>query len=260
MPATSASHRISPTSCSRRPGGSTGSPTGTPGRTVPSSCRTSPTGWPASAMRWRTASTALRRPDLLEMALLAGQRLVGLGSRPDGTIAVPHSIPLADPERRRVPSAGATGRPERCGCLSCLTGGSRGTAGLATPTPAAMRSGPAACPRGCTRVSGTTSASAAGRPVSARWHWTAIQADGDAKWLGWAVTLAQDVLNRRIEDESGVRWSHTEHRHDPPELKPDVGWMPGGRRDSKLAAAPGRVQREGIGAAKLWWPDNPVSA
>jgi hypothetical protein len=37
-------------------------------------------------------------PDLLEIAVLAGRRLIQLGARPDGTMVVPHSIPLADPQ------------------------------------------------------------------------------------------------------------------------------------------------------------------
>ena len=83
---------------SPRPGGSTASPTGTPGRTSPVFLPNFSHGLAGIGYALAAASTALRRPDLLEVALLAGQRLVRLGSRPDGTIAVPHSIPLADPD------------------------------------------------------------------------------------------------------------------------------------------------------------------
>ena len=47
-----------------------------------------------------TASGPLGRPDLLRLAAAAGRRLERLGRRPDGTLAVPHSIPQhprADP-------------------------------------------------------------------------------------------------------------------------------------------------------------------
>jgi hypothetical protein len=57
------------------------------------------------AARWRdlagigyalaAAAGPLSRPDLLEVAVLAARRLIQLGARPDGTMAVPHSIPLA---------------------------------------------------------------------------------------------------------------------------------------------------------------------
>ena len=45
-----------------------------------------------------TAGIVLERPDLLAVAQAAGERLVRLGARPGGAIAVPHSVPLRDPD------------------------------------------------------------------------------------------------------------------------------------------------------------------
>src|SRR5262249_59819055 len=44
------------------------------------------------------AARFLDRPELLELAEQAARRLIELGKKPDGTLAVPHSIPLADPQ------------------------------------------------------------------------------------------------------------------------------------------------------------------
>ncbi|HUZ57030.1 MAG TPA: lanthionine synthetase LanC family protein [Streptosporangiaceae bacterium] len=205
------------------------------------------------------ASTALGRPDLLEVALLAGQRLVGLGSRPDGAIAVPHSIPLADPD---VPVCfgwchGPAGTLRLFQLLDQQQPG-RAWAGYAEACRRAIRSSglPARLYPGFWDNLGQCCGTAGvGEMALDRYQET-----GDADWLGWAVTLAQDVLNRRIADESGVRWSHTEHRLDPPDLEPDAGWMQGAAGIASWLLRLARVGEEGVGATKLWWPDHPVSA
>ena len=205
------------------------------------------------------ASTALERPDLLEIALLAGQRLVRLGSRPDGAIAVPHSIPPADPD---APVSlgwchGPTGTLRLFQLLDRRQPG-HGWAGYAEASRRAVRSSglPARLYPGFWDNLGQCCGTAGvGEMALDRYQET-----GDADWLGWTVTLAQDVLNRRIADESGVRWSHTEHRHDPPDLEPDVGWMQGAAGIASWLLRLARVGEEGTDAAKLWWPDHPVSA
>ena len=205
------------------------------------------------------ASPPLQRPDLLEVALLAGQRLVRLGSRPDGTIAVPHSIPLAGPDAEVCFGwcHGPTGTLRLFQLLERRQPG-HGWAGYAESCRRAVRSSglPARLHPGFWDNLGQCCGTAGvGEMALDRYQET-----GDADWLGWAVTLAQDVLNRRIADESGVRWSHTEHRRDPPDLEPDVGWMQGTAGIAGWLLRLARVGREGTGAAKLWWPDHPVSA
>ena len=203
------------------------------------------------------ASTGLRRPDLLEVALLAGQRLVRLGSRPDGTIAVPHSLPLADPETVVCFGwcHGPTGTLRLFQLLDRRQPG-HGWAGYAEACRRAVRSSglPARLYPGFWDNLGQCCGTAGvGEMALDRY-----QEDGDAEWLSWAVTLAQDVLNRRVADESGVRWSHTEHRNDPPNLEPDVGWGQGAAGIASWLLRLARVGVQGPGAAKLWWPDNPV--
>ena len=205
------------------------------------------------------ASTALRRPDLLEVALLAGQRLVRLGSRPDGTIAVPHSIPFADPDAAVSFGwcHGPTGTLRLFQLLDGLQPG-HGWSGYAEACRRAVRSSglPARLYPGFWDNLGQCCGTAGvGEMALDRY-----QQDGDAKWLDWAVILAQDVLSRRIADESGVRWSHTEHRNDPPDLEPDVGWGQGAAGIASWLLRLARVGEQGPDAAKLWWPDNPVSA
>ena len=80
-----------------------------PGRCAPNGVPTGQTGRPGRptevlapnfshgssgvAFALARASVLLERPDLLEIAAAAGQRLIGLGQRPDGTLAVPVRIP-----------------------------------------------------------------------------------------------------------------------------------------------------------------------
>ena len=205
------------------------------------------------------ASTALRRPDLLEIALLAGQRLVSLGSRPDGAIAVPHSIPPADPDAAVCFGwcHGPTGTLRLFQLLDRQQPG-HGWAGYAEACRRAVRSSglPARLYPGFWDNLGQCCGTAGvGEMALDRYQET-----GDADWLEWAVTLAQDVLNRRIADESGVRWSHTEHRYDPPDLEPDVGFMQGAAGIASWLLRLARVGEEGPDAARLWWPDHPVRA
>jgi lantibiotic modifying enzyme len=53
------------------------------------------------------------------------------------------------------------------------------------------------------------------------------QATGDAALLGWAGTLADDVMGRAMTTAQGVAWANTEHTATPPELPPEPGLMQG---------------------------------
>jgi len=95
-------------------------------------------------------------------------------------------------------------------------------------------------------------------------EWTALyEASGsrnpfaDPRWLTWAEELADDVLERRIADECGVRWSHTEHRLPQPQLEPSVGWMQGAAGIAGWLLRLARVERDGTSAARTRWPDHP---
>jgi uncharacterized protein YyaL (SSP411 family) len=83
------------------------------------------------------------------------------------------------------------------------------------------------------------------------------QQTGDKDWLGWAEALAVDVLNRSSTDDSGVTWAHTEHRLDPPDIEPTVGFMQGAAGIASWLLRLSRVQADGPDAAAIWWPDRP---
>ena len=83
------------------------------------------------------------------------------------------------------------------------------------------------------------------------------QQAADERWLAWAQVLACDVLDRCIADESGVRWSHTEHTSSPPGLEPAVGWMQGAAGIAGWLLRLDRLQRAGASAQRIWWPDRP---
>ena len=53
------------------------------------------------------------------------------------------------------------------------------------------------------------------------------QATGDAGLLGWANTLAADVVGRTVITAHGAAWSNTEHTKMPPDLPPEPGFMQG---------------------------------
>ena len=78
----------------------------------------------------------------------------------------------------------------------------------------------------------------------------------DPAWLEWTDVLARDVLDRAIRDDEGVRWSHTEHRRQPPDLPPTTGWMQGA---AGIAAWLLRLTgvHEDADARRIAWPDGP---
>jgi hypothetical protein len=66
------------------------------------------------------------------------------------------------------------------------------------------------------------------------------------------------VLDRRITDKAGTRWSQTEYRASPPELEPAVGWMQGAAGIAGWLLRLARIERDGVTAQRLWWPDRPA--
>jgi lantibiotic modifying enzyme len=202
------------------------------------------------------ASGPLDRPDYLEIALSAGRRLVRLGSRPDGTLAVPHSIPQRD---WAAPLSlgwchGPTGTVRLFDLLDRLRPG-EGWAGHAAASRRAVRESglPARLYPGFWDNLGQCCGTAGvGETALDRYQET-----GEPQWLSWAGTLASDVLGRCIADEAGVRWSHTEHTASPPELEPGIGWMQGAAGIASWLLRLARLQRDGPSAARVWWPDRP---
>jgi lantibiotic modifying enzyme len=202
------------------------------------------------------ASGPLGRPELLDIAQRAARRLIQLGSRPDGTLVVPHSIPLADPQA-----------PVSFGWCHGPTGTLRLFQALDRDQPGHGWAGWADACRLAVRRSGLPArlypgfwdnlgqcCGTAGVGEMALDHY---QETGDRRWLAWAEELADDVLGRCITDESGTRWSHTEHRRRPQELEPGVGWMQGAAGIAGWLLRLARVRRDGVGAARTSWPDRP---
>jgi lantibiotic modifying enzyme len=201
------------------------------------------------------ASVALDRPDLLYMAQAAGRRLVRLGSRSDGTLAVPNTIPPVD------------------GAAQLSYGWCHGPAGtvrlfqmLDLICPGEGWSGHAEACRRAVRDSGLPARSypgfwdnlgqccgTAGVGEMALDHY---QDSRDPAWLEWGDVLARDVLDRAMLDDAGVRWSHTEHRRQPSDLPPTTGWMQGA---AGIAAWLLRLTRvhDDAAAPRMAWPDRP---
>lgn len=203
------------------------------------------------------AGRTLARPDLLDIAALAARRLIQLGTQPDGSLAVPHSIPLADPRA-----------PVSYGWCNGATGTLRLFELLDRAQPGGGWSRYADACRQAVRTSGLPArlypgfwdnlgqcCGTAGVGEMALDHY---QRTGDKDWLAWAETLAVDVLNRSITGESGVTWAHTEHRLDPPDVEPAVGYMQGTAGIASWLLRLSRVQRDGPDAAVAWWPDRPA--
>src|ERR1022692_3980008 len=200
------------------------------------------------------ASGPLERPDFLGIALSAGRRLVRLGSRADGTLAVPHSVPQ---QASSAPVSygwchGPSGTVRLFDLLDRIRPGDGWADHAGASRRAVRESGlPARLYPGFWDNLGQCCGTAGvGEMALDRYQET-----GDPQWLAWAGTLAADVLGRCIADEAGVRWSHTEHAVSPPELEPAVGWMQGAAGIAGWLLRLARLQQDGPSAARVWWPD-----
>ncbi|HUD38358.1 MAG TPA: lanthionine synthetase LanC family protein [Streptosporangiaceae bacterium] len=242
------------------------------------------------------ASGPLRRPDLLEVAAAAGERLIRLGTRPDGTLAVPYRLPAdradhagradqasqadqADPAKLgdAAGHGGATHRSDTH--LTELQpqvsyGWCHGPVGTLRLFELLDRLQPG---RGWGKAATACRRAVRGSGLPARLYpgfWDNLgqccgtagvgemaldrfQDTTAAEWLSWADDLAEDVVNRRFTDGHGTRWSHTEHRAEPPELPPAVGWMQGAAGIAGWLLRLARVHADGPRATRLSWPDRP---
>ncbi|HUC60079.1 MAG TPA: lanthionine synthetase LanC family protein [Streptosporangiaceae bacterium] len=202
------------------------------------------------------ASTRLARPDLLHVASSAGRRLIRLGDRPDGSLAVPYLVP-PDPSEPEVSYGwchGPTGTLRLFVLLDRLRPGQGWDRAAGAARRAVRLSGvPARLYPGFWDNLGQCCGTAGvGELALDRYQETA-----DGRWLAWARELAADVLGRRIEDQAGVRWSHTEYRASPPELEPAIGWMQGAAGIAAWLLRLARLHEQGPTAPRLPWPDRP---
>jgi lantibiotic modifying enzyme len=202
------------------------------------------------------AGLATGRADLIDIAIFAARRLIQLGTQPDGTLAVPQRIPLAGAQA-----------PVSFGWCHGATGTLRLFEQLDHMQPGASWAQYAEASRQAVRSSGLPArlyagfwdnlGQCCGTAGVGEMALDRYQQTGDKEWLAWAETLAVDVLNRSINDGSGVRWAHTEHREDPPELEPAVGFMQGTAGIASWLLRLSRVQHDGPDAMRIWWPDRP---
>ena len=201
------------------------------------------------------AGAGLGRPDLVDVAQAAGRRLVRIGTRPDGTIAAPHTIPALD-----------HAAPLCYGWCHGPTGTVRLFQVLELINPGGQWSGHAEACRRAVRASGLPTrlypgfwdnlGQCCGTAGVGEMALDRYQESREAAWLEWAGLLARDVLDRTIRDREGARWSHTEHKNNPPDLPPTTGWMQGAAGIAAWLLRLARVQDD-ADARQLAWPDRP---
>ncbi|HET7017568.1 MAG TPA: lanthionine synthetase LanC family protein [Streptosporangiaceae bacterium] len=202
------------------------------------------------------ASGMLGRPDLLEIAAAAGRRLISLGQRPDGTLAVPVRFPPKPgwPDLAYGWCHGPTGTMRLFEVLNRLQPEERWADAVDGCLAAIRFSGlpERRFPGFWDNVGQCCGSAGVGELMLDRYQETS-----DSGWLEFADELARDVLSRRIEDAAGVRWSNTEFRADPPELEPIVGLMQGAPGVAGWLLRLARVHQDGPGACRVRWPDRP---
>jgi lantibiotic modifying enzyme len=201
------------------------------------------------------ASMGTDRPDLLDLAVRAGRRLVRLGARPDGTLAVPYKIyPPAEPEPNVTYGwcHGPAGTSLLFELLDRLRPGEQ-WAGQARACRRAVRTSglPARLHPGFWDNLGQCCGTAGVGERALDWYGQT----GDQDWLDWAGTLADDIIARAATDDTGTHWSNTEHTADPPELPPQAGWMQGAAGIAGFLFRLARTYADGPAAPSLPWPD-----
>jgi lantibiotic modifying enzyme len=200
------------------------------------------------------ASALLERPDLLQLAAAAGQHLINLGQRPDGTLIVPVRFPPKPgwPEVAYGWCHGSTGTVRLFQLLNRLRPQPRWADAEAGCLAAIRASGlpERIFPGFWDNVGRCCGTAGVGELALDQYQETSNTA-----WLDFADELARDVLSRQIADADGVRWSNTEFRADPPELEPNVGLMQGAAGIAGWLLRLARVHQDGPSARRLSWPD-----
>jgi lantibiotic modifying enzyme len=202
------------------------------------------------------ASMVTGRSDLLDLAAGVGGRLVRLGARPDGTLAVPYKIyPPAEPEPNVTYGwcHGPAGTSLLFELLDRLRPGERWADHASACRITVRTSGlPARLHPGFWDNLGQCCGTAGVGERALDWYCQT----GDRDWLDWADTLAADLIARAITDDTGTRWSNTEHTADPPELPPQAGWMHGAAGIAGFLFRLARIHADGPTATRLTWPDS----
>jgi len=207
------------------------------------------------------AGIALGRRDLVEVARLGAEHLVSGGDTSDGGLRLEHRIPgqegldtytytwchgpagtsllFAALDRAGVPAvAGRTPYDWERACLHSLQ-----VSGI----PERLHPGFWDNDGRCCGTAGV------GDVVLSMW-----QRRGNDDELAFAVTLADAIVERAIDDGDHTYWRFVEHRNDDPLLPPGVGWMQGTAGIAAYLFRLARVLEQGRGAASVprmdtWW-------
>ncbi len=171
------------------------------------------------------AGRRLDRPDLVALAIEAGDGLARLGYTPDGW-----ALPLLIPPRPDQPSVnygwchGPTGTVQLFIALEAVDPQPRWRAAIDACFDALADSGlpDRRYPGFWDNVARCCGTAGVGVALVERYD-----ATGDRRFLEWSNRLASDVVARRVTSPAGVSWSNTEHTRTPSELPPEPGFMQG---------------------------------
>jgi hypothetical protein len=207
------------------------------------------------------AGVALSRPDLVDAARRGAEHLITLGDTSDGGLRLPHVIPGEDGldtftytwchgpagtsllfaalERAGVPLvAGRTPYDWERACLHSL---------FVSGIPSRRYPGFWDNDGRCCGTAGV------GDVVLNVW-----QRHGHDEDLAFAVTLADALVERSINDGDHAYWRFVEHRNDDPLLPPGPGWMQGAAGIAAYLFRLARLLEQGRSAATCprmdtWW-------
>ena len=208
------------------------------------------------------AGRHLRRPDLVEAARLGAEHLITMADLTDGGFRLPLQVPPAE---------------DRESFAYCWCHGPAGTINLFGALE--LAGVPTIADRSCAewRDRAVRSLRASGLPVRLRpGFWdndgrccgTAgvldstlnhAQATGDATYLAFADDLVVALIDRAVQDPvdpNNRYWQFHEHRVDPPDLDPGVGWMQGAGGIVAALSRYARIREIGLDAPRLSLPDD----
>jgi lantibiotic modifying enzyme len=208
------------------------------------------------------AGHRLLRPDLVEAARLGAEHLVAVADLDDAGFRLPLQVPPADDSE---PYAygwchGPTGTAHLFGALalagvtsvagrSCAEWMDRAARSIqASGLPARLRPGFWDNDGRCCGTAGVLDATL-----------NRAQATGDATHLAFADRLAAALVGRAVRSpaENDLRyWRFHEHRIDPPELDPGVGWMQGAAGIVSALDRYARIREQGLTTPRLFLPDD----
>ncbi len=205
----------------------------------------------------------LGRSDLVDVARLGAEHLVGMADTAGGGFRLPLQVPPVDGDTEPYTYGwchGPTGTANLFGALrlagvdsvagrSCAEWIDRAARSVrASGLPARLRPGFWDNDGRCCGTAGVLSATL-----------DHAQDTGDAAHLAFADELAAALVERSVPspaDGSLRRWRFREHRANPPEQDPGVGWMQGAAGIVAALTRYARVREQGLAAARLAMPDD----